>query len=319
MRANVSVTESAFMNTRRHPSSARLSDIFWRALLFCVFCLPTSNAWAADGWRSGEWIRVGSEVKPIEEGYDFLARWRRPAAPLWLVTSFRQDDPGRLHWHRASSTFGGEIREFDADGGPVGILFSFLLETGSASRYVNVNTGQTYVGYSKVEDPPQARLTVDFGSEFLSVASTGYLNDFFGLKIGFWNLRQIDEGTFRHEQSEATRELLGETQSLYLQSGTWGLDVLLLARMPLELRGLGRFTLQLDAPIAYLLTGWMSLSNPAAIGVVYRFGVPRLGLSWDRRLGPLSLGVNASVPTTWLVLPTQWAGAELTLSAGLFF
>lgn len=255
----------------------------------------------------------------MEEGYDFLARWRRPAAPLWLVTSFARDDPGRLYWHRLPGTFGGEVREFDEDGGPVGILFSFLLEVGSADHYVDVNTGKRYVGYTEAPDPLQARLTVDFSDEFIAAASTGYLNDFFGLKLGFWTLRAFNESTSRDEQSEATRALLSEQRAHYLQSGTWGLDINLLGRVPVQVRALGRFTLQLDAPLAYLLVGWMSLSDPSAIGVVYRFGVPRLGLSWDRRLGFLSLGANASVPTTWLVLPTQWAGAEFTLFAGAFF
>lgn len=284
-----------------------------RIIVLALVSLAACSASASD-WADGEWIRIEQDTT---EGHDFLARWRRPAIPMWIQEG--RDSDGFLHWHRLPGTFGGEIREFGE--GPMGWVVNRLVEAAGSERWVDAGSGKTVgYGYDDLGDAQQARLTVDVSDRLVSIHASTLVNRFFGLWLGGWNLRGVTQDTSPAVDDVRTREILETTGGWYVSSGTWGLDVVLTPRLPVEVRWLGLLTLQLDAPVVYLLTGWMALSTPSALGLIYSLGgAPRLRVSWDRRLGPASLSVEGSVPTTYLVLPTRWSGAELVASAGFFF
>lgn len=265
---------------------------------------------------SGKWFQIGGDVGE-EEGYDFLARWHRPVIPLWVQT-LQRGRSGWRHWYRLPDTFGGEIREFGE--GPLSLFTTGLLAGAGSTKWVD-REGNYYYQTADLDGADRAQLLFDYREDYWRVSFQAQYGPYIGYRFGGWNLSSVDKNTTRSEQSETTRKIVEDAGAVYIESGGHSFDIVFFFNLPMRVRGLGKVTLSYELPLYYALMGWAPLFDDADMeGQLYEFGGrPLMSATWDQRLGPLSVSVRGSIPTDWVVLPILWEGAELVVSAGLFF
>jgi hypothetical protein len=264
------------------------------------------------------------DIHPVR--YEVMARdsWVGPA--IWLATP---DHKGQGHgaFVRAQA-FGGKIIEHG--GGPISKINAFLVNVGgglNGDRYYNSQTGERWrdVG-PEVTGGREASWSFDVSDAYWSFRADSWLDKYFGWRLGAWNLRQLDGRTrYMLDDTSASAKLLdaagGDRASFIQNSGGFEIEILL--RLPLRVPLVGVFAAEVDLPIIYTIAepfvalGMFDESLTGSLGSYG--GIPRMNATFHRMLGPITMHVNASLPSRFLIIPWDRDGAQLTLGAGLAY
>lgn len=253
--------------------------------------------------------------------YSFLGGWNSSGSPVWLQTSYRSDDLGRLMWYRSKNL---RLQIVEHQQGPLAFILATIVSVGG-TLWLKGGDGKWYSDNMGLSVGEGSVLTFDISKEYWSLRGESWWSRSMGFALALHSLREIEANKQAFQLSDTasgTYRFLRKENALYVENGASGGDIDLMLRYRYLATSWITSEFKLDAPIVYMLCApivFFGGFDENAMGTIYTFGVPRLHSQTSLFLGPVTLRGTIAVPTRFLAVPWYTEAIEFSATAGLCF
>jgi hypothetical protein len=259
-------------------------------------------------------LLASARTASADARHEVVVRYRNLGQPTLLYDDAFEASDGKQAWYR-TDVFGLRISEYGA--GPLGAATRILWAILFANQVdTNAATGKPVYATTDIGVNTGNHLSVDFGTSYMQFRVETELSRFFGFRIGWWLMRELDQRPIGDLEADSPTATFLRDHDAVKAGGKAGGEILMILGVPVYANPImgAKVGMELN-PFSFLAF----LESETSLKLMRWMGYPRTFARVEAAAGSVTLRATALIPNRYMLVPWYGAGAELQLEAGFQF